>query len=224
MADHLKSYFEFIGLPGSGKSFYSHAVADALRAEGYIITEPSWKLDNATNKYIRGVKKAWIAFCYSVMNKRISFAINSLIADCGYSGSEAIKLWRNILYKADFLSRKKDQIIFFDEGFAQIAVSLSMGKFLPADIIFSRLISILSISNIVNIIKIECTIDAAIKNMSARKSKDSRVEKIVDAKEKKDYLENFMNGCNSIRPSLVVPMESSIVLSKVVEFVKNTEK
>ena len=34
MANHLTAYVEFLGLPGCGKSFISHKVAESLRREG----------------------------------------------------------------------------------------------------------------------------------------------------------------------------------------------
>ena len=65
MGDYLIPYVEFLGLPGSGKSYYSHKVADALRSDAYQVVEPSWKLDHTEGKYMRAIKKTVMSslFC-----------------------------------------------------------------------------------------------------------------------------------------------------------------
>ena len=70
MADNLIPYVEFWGLPGSGKSYYSHKVADKLRKEGYKIKEPSWMLDHTYGKYHRAIKKFCMACFFTLCHRR----------------------------------------------------------------------------------------------------------------------------------------------------------
>ena len=126
MADHLIPYVEFVGLPGSGKSYYSHKVAEKLRGEGYMIAEPSWELDHTYGKYSRAIKKLMMAWLFMLCHHREANGIKDVIRNCGLSKAEVNRFQRNILYKAYLLSKKNESILFFDEGLAQMAVSLSV--------------------------------------------------------------------------------------------------
>lgn len=46
MAGPAVARVEFLGLPGSGKSTVSHAVADVLRRRGLVVDEPTWSVDH----------------------------------------------------------------------------------------------------------------------------------------------------------------------------------
>lgn len=197
MADCL-TFIEFLGLPGSGKSYYSHKVADALRANGLKISEPSWKLDHTEQRFIRAIKKILIAFVYAVFYPQRAFRINKLILDCLVCKDSAESFRRNLLYKAWYLTKKNSSILFFDEGIAQMAVSLSVNSKKSAAVIYAALIDILQLQKTGICIRIDCSIRDALLNMDARSSRDSRVERYLDLHSKEVFLERFSQGCTSI--------------------------
>ena len=218
MADHL-TYIEFLGLPGSGKSFFSHKVAEALREEGYRIKEPSWELDHVTGKYSRAFKKTMMALRYSIKFHRRARGVNKLIDFSGYKGKEKKRFYRNILYKAYLLSKPNKAVLMFDEGLAQMAVSLSMNGLRPAKDIYDELSSILQLNVMPLCIKIDCDIDKALQNMELRDVHDSRVEKISSLEERIEMLSLIKKECDSLGiPGLVgIPfsLETDAVVARI---------
>lgn len=225
MADHLIPYVEFLGLPGCGKSYYSHKVAEMLRGEGYKIAEPSWGLDHTCGKYIRAIKKLMMAWFFTFCHRREAKGIKEVIRYCGLSKAEVNRFQRNILYKAYLLSKKNESVLFFDEGLAQMAVSLSVSTNKSAGEIYNEVLSELSLKQKVLLIRIDCSIETTLLNMNQRESHDSYVERLGGLEEKKEYLGRYKTECESIiqTKALVVPysQDDSMVVTTIAEFIKS---
>ena len=224
MADHLIPYVEFLGLPGSGKSYYSHKVAEKLRGEGYKIAEPSWELDHTCGKYSRAIKKMMMARLFTLCHRRESKGIKDVIRNCGLSKAEANRFQRNVLYKAYLLSKKNESVLFFDEGLAQMAVSLSVSTNKTAGRIYDEIASVLSLEKMFFLIRIDCSFETALLNMNQRNSHDSYVERLTDMEEKKEYLRRYKTECESIiqKNALAVPYSQNdlMVVTTIAEFIK----
>lgn len=225
MADHLIPYVEFLGLPGSGKSYYSHKVAEKLRGDGYKIAEPSWELDHTCGKYSRAFKKMCMAWFFTLCHHREAKGIKDVIRNSGLSKAEVNRFQRNVLYKAYLLSKKNESILFFDEGLAQMAVSLSVSTNKSAGEIYNEVLSELSLKQKVHLIRIDCSIETALLNMDQRESHDSYVERLGGLEEKKEYLGRYKTECESIiqTKALVVPFsqDDSMVVTTIAEYIKS---
>lgn len=224
MANHLTAFVEFLGLPGCGKSFFSHKVAESLSKEGVNIIEPSWELDHLNGKYARVLKKELMAICFSLCNVKKARGLKNIIKKCGYNGVGYQKLKLNILYKAYILNRKYDSIVFFDEGIAQMAVSLAMSEVLTAKDIYKELLQILQIKGSLLNVRIDCSIEESLMNMEQRDSHDSRVEKMSKIEDKKFFLQNFMLECLSldIKEQLVLPFgfDTNFIVNTIEDYIK----
>lgn len=188
-----------MGLPGCGKSFFSHKVADELRKGGLEIVEPSWFLDNCCGKYSRVLRKAAMALCYRLRHGTKTSQIKAIIKECGYSGSDARSFMRNLLYKAYLLTKRRSAFIMFDEGIAQMAVSLSIGGNCTSKVIYEKINHVLHCSQQSLCIKIDCGIEEALLNMNKRPTNDSRVEKLSDEESKRTMLCRFKQECESLK-------------------------
>ena len=225
MANHLIPYVEFLGLPGCGKSFFSHKVAEKLRGEGYKIAEPSWELDHSCGKYSRAIKKMMMAWLFTLCHHQEAKGIKEVIRSCRLSKTEAKRFHRNIFYKAYLLKKKTEKVLFFDEGLAQMAVSLSIGTGKSVCQIYNEVLSELSLKQNAFLIRIDCSIENALLNMNHRESHDSYVEQLAGLEEKKEYLNRYKIECESLIQSnaLVVPysQDDLKVVTTIAEFIKS---
>lgn len=223
MADHLIPYVEFLGLPGSGKSYYSHKVAEKLRGEGYKIVELSWELDHTNGRYTRVFKKMMMAWLFSLCHRQEANGIKDVVRRCGLSKAEEQRFCRNILYKAYLLSRRSKSVLFFDEGLAQMAVSLSVKTDKPAEQIYNEFLSELSLKQIAFLIRIDCSVETALLNMNQRDSHDSYVEQLTGLDAKKVYLERYKTECESIKNVEVVSFsyDSEKVVAEITNIIKS---
>lgn len=225
MADYLTPYVEFLGLPGSGKSYYSHKVAEKLRGEGFKIAEPSWELDHNCGKYSRGLKKMMMTLFFTLFHHREAKEIKDVIRTCGYSHSEENRFYRNVLYKAYLLAKRNNYILFFDEAMAQMAASLSVGSDKSAGQIYNKIMSVLSLKQMGYLIRIDCGVETSILNMDKRTTNDSHVEQITGFDAKKEYLNRYKSECESIShpQSFIVSnnQEDREMITNIVSFLKN---
>ena len=223
MADHLIPYVEFLGLPGSGKSYYSHKVAEKLRAEGYKIAEPSWELDHTCGKYSRALRKICMSWLFSLLNPIQTKRINRIISQCGYKGGEFKRMSRNLLYKAYKLSGEKSEVLFFDEGLAQMALSLVVGGDKHAKQVYFEIDNALSIRRKRILVRIDCSMDDALQNMAKREKHDSRVEKMSDVNERISFLNRYQEECdsfNNLSYTCKYSPDSDRVVSEIVNYLK----
>lgn len=224
MANHITPFIEFMGLPGCGKSFFSHKVAETLRREGIKGCEPSWELDHLYGKYARALKKELMASCFSLINRDKAQRLNNLIKKSGYAGKDYQRLKLNLLYKAYILTKKHDTVVFFDEGLSQMAISLAMGGKLPAKSIYEEMLQILPINGCLTCVKIICSIEDAMQNMEKRETHDSRVEKMASEEDKIRFMRKFEKECNSIGVSNLVSIPYSDDTDGIVQAIKNRVK
>ena len=224
MEDNLIPYVEFLGLPGCGKSYFSHKVADALRGEGYKIIEPSWELDHIYGRWGRAMKKSIMALLFTLKCPKIAKEIKRIIRNCGISRLDGSRFERNILYKAYLLTQRRKVILFFDEGLSQAAVSLSINGGKPTLQIYEELIAALSLPQKSLLIRIVCDIDTVLLNMNMRTSQDSQVEQFDNVEKKKDYLLQYKKNCESIvLPrvfDIMIDRNDSIVVNQIVNFLR----
>lgn len=221
MANHLTAYVEFLGLPGCGKSFISHKVAESLRKEGVKISEPSWELDHLYGKYARALKKELMALCFAFINRKETQRLNNLIKKSGYVGKDYQKLKLNLLYKAHILTKKQGSVVFFDEGLSQMSVSLAMGGKMSAKSIYEEILQILTIRGSLTCVRIDCSIEDAMLNMAIRETHDSRVEKMTDEEDKIKFMRRFEQECNSIDVLNLVSILYSDDTDSIVQTIKN---
>lgn len=223
MADNLIPYIEFLGVPGSGKSYYSHNVAKKLRGDGYNISEPSWELDHTCSKYSRAIRKICMAWIFSVSNPKQTLKLNKIISLCGFKGGKFKRMKRNLLYKAYILTQRNTKALLFDEGLAQMAVSLSVCNDRQANQIYTEIKSILSIQRKCILIRIDCSTDDALHNMEMREKHDSQVERLTDLDSKKKLLNLYKHGCESLSEQTIVfkfNLESNIVVNEIANHIK----
>ena len=193
-----------------------------MRADGLNVTELSWELDHTTSKYIRAIKKIMMAWLFTLCHLRSAKGIKVIIKNCGVSDAEVNRFERNILYKAYLLSKRKESILFFDEGLAQMAVSLSVNTDKTAGQIYKEILSVLSLKQDVLLIRIDCDVETALLNMDKRSSHDSHVEQLSGLDAKKKYLNRYKTECESIHNVETIPF--SYDSEKVVAEIKNIIK
>lgn len=224
MADHLTAYVEFFGLPGSGKSYFSHKVAEELRTEGYGIAEPSWTLDHKYGKCSRVVRKVWMGCLFRIFQHTKAVGLINTVKSYGLRKNDEKRIVRNLMYKAYNLTRQNKGILLFDEGIAQMAVSMAVGSGNPAQQIYNDLIEILSFEHKGVVVRIDCDIETALLNMDQRKSRDSKAEKIEGLEAKKEYLTKYKKECESLVTNnmTTVPFcyQDEEVVSRIVNEIK----
>ena len=224
MENHLIPYVEFVGLPGSGKSYYSHKVAEALRAEGKKIEEPSWVLDHEYGKWSRAFRKMWMGVLFRFSNRDKTVKLMETVKTYGLQKDDERRIVRNILYKAYLVTRQDKRILFFDEGLVQMAVSMAVGSGNPAQQIYNDLIEILSFEHKGVVVRIDCDIETALLNMDQRKSRDSKAEKIEGLEAKKEYLTKYKKECESLVTNNMVAIPFSYQGEEVVARIINEIK
>lgn len=224
MENNLIPYVEFVGLPGSGKSYFSHKVAEVLRAGGYKIEEPSWVLDHEYGKWSRVFRKIWMSVQFRLSNRDKAVRLIKSIRICRLVRDDEKRIVRNLLYKAHLLTKQNKCILFFDEGIAQMAVSMAVGSGNPAQQIYNDLIEILSFEHNGVVVRIDCDIETALLNMDQRKSRDSKAEKIEGLEAKKEYLTKYKKECESLVTNNMVAIPFSYQGEEVVARIINEIK
>lgn len=185
MADYL-TCIDYFGIPGSGKSLLSHHVAEFLRARGYRVEEPSYRLDHDVPK-LRRLFAKW-RYTRQLFRKEpaMKSALLRLVSDCGYRGKEGWKQMLNIGYKLFLLHHTTSQVLIFDEGILQSSISLSFKGVLPETEIYRRLSSLAGPYPCIPV-RLACPVPLALQNLAGRSTHDSRVEKL-DSDAKKTLL------------------------------------
>lgn len=116
---------DLYGLPGSGKSTISHLAADKLREEGYIVKEPSWKLDMDSSGLKRRFHKVLLSLQFALVNPAKNHALVKILKAVKNSETSFFKMWINFAYTLCSIKRtKKADFVIMDEGIAQAVLSL----------------------------------------------------------------------------------------------------
>src|SRR5690554_6194309 len=112
---------EFIGLPGSGKSYIALELSKLLNAKGYKTGLPNLKIvDSGTN--IRKFKKVFMIFLFLFQHPIKFFtAVSLIIVSKQNNMHNFIKVMYNFLYINALINKSthEDEITIFDEGFLQ---------------------------------------------------------------------------------------------------------
>ena len=224
MEDHLIPYVEFVGLPGSGKSYFSHKVAEMLRAEGYNIEEPSWVLDHEYGMWSRVIMKTTMGLLFRIPHITKAKQLIRIVKRCGLPGKYESSVIRNVLYKAYLVNKRNRKVLFFDEGIAQMAVSIAVNCGISARQIYGDIIKALGLNTDGVLIRIECDIDTALSNMKLRNSHDSQVERLQGTEAKKAYLIKYSQECEAIATNNQMIVHFSFDVESVVAQIVNIIK
>lgn len=208
MENNLKTVIlDFYGLPGAGKSTVSHLLAESLRKKGHEVYEPTYDLDHNKNSYLRKIYKLLSSGKYGVFHPiRLCLCI-ILVRRYGYRKiKDVISQTINIMIKYYVLNKtNRYDYIIFDEGLCQSAISLSILK-LPekANVIAKYLYKDLDVVFNIKPIYLVTDIEQALMQMDNRNGNDSRVEKIVDIKEKDRLMGRYLKACMNIEDDKII--------------------
>ena len=187
---------DFFGLPGSGKSTISHELAILLKEEGFIVSEPSYDLDHTYSKYVRMIKKLifatlWIILHFDVSRILVGYLLKKQCL------KQSISNIVNIGYKRMYIElNKKTDILIFDEGLAQGAVSACFLNDLDIFETYNIITDKIKFK-IINIY-VYVTNDKAIERMKARNTFNSRIEQEQDESVRISMMSEFYNLCNKL--------------------------
>lgn len=108
---------EFVGLPGAGKSTLSHALANALRANGEIVTEPTYEITRGRDRRWR---KAIFAAHTLLRHPRLSVVgLNQILVSRQRTLRDLIFGAFNFLYICGLMKKiaREPGIHILDQGF-----------------------------------------------------------------------------------------------------------
>ncbi len=220
MENSLKQvlFIEFFGLPGCGKSTLSHLLLERLRAVGLKVSEPSYVIDHR-RPLLRKIHKLFLGGYYYSLKHGMYKSVYKIVNKNGYRGAECFTQTVNILQKlATYGKSQTAQIVIWDQGLVQAAISLSLlGKVEAADnlqILFGFLPSTKNIYNVF----INVDEELAFERMSKRSTNDSRIEKTKNEEQKSLLFRRFQKGVcsiNSIFP--MVEVDGALALENEVE-------
>lgn len=199
-------HLEFYGLPGCGKSTVCAMVARRLRSGGYRVTEASAGTGNELNPFARKLIKISRALLYYGTHAFIYKRVRETAAANGYTGSkERLVQTVNVAQKLCYYDRQnKGQILVWDEGLTQAAVSLSVNGDLSGCENERRLKDLLAAKPKQIHVYIKAAPAAAMERMDKRKTNNSRVEKEASVEGKLRLLNRYEAACDSIEQQIVV--------------------
>lgn len=211
-------FVEFFGLPGCGKSTVSHLLAERLREEGFNVSEPSYCIDHQKPIW-RKVRKLLLGFYYYILYRELYDAIKEIVRKNGYKETEAFTQIVNIMQKVVAYRKCRDvQIVIWDQGLVQAAISLSLLGYVNAENNLRKLIGFISPPVRTHNVLIDIDENLAIHRMAMRTSNDSRVEKIIDKERKSILLHQFQECVDSIKNSYKgVVIDGSLTIEKEME-------
>lgn len=216
-------YLEFYGMPGGGKSTVSHAVSHKLRKKGFDVSEPSYDIDHHNKPSIKKLKKLYVLLEWLFFHNSVYKRVKAIVVCNGYSGISMIEQTSNVLQKISvYLNNCREQIIIWDQGLVQAAISLSIKGMINASDNLKYLYAI--IGNEPRTINILIDVDdkVAHERMSLRKTNDSRIEKLHDDNQKHKMLSLFQKEIFSIQYDYkTTVIDGSLLLEKQVELVLN---
>lgn len=192
-------FFEFYGLPGCGKSTVSHLLADLLRENSVIVSEPSYVLDHRVSHPLRAFKKLSLYFKMALINHKLFKRVNAIVVKNGYAGIGRVMQTANVLLKLDeYRKPQAAQFVIWDQGLIQAAISLSITEKHKAASIFDELSQFLPES--VRMIRVLLSADSkeALMRIKMRSSNDSRIEKINE-EEREGMMNKFDVAIRSIK-------------------------
>jgi len=191
-------FVEFYGLPGCGKSTVSHMVSERLSKEGYVVAEPSYEIDHLSS-IIRKFKKLLLGINYSFFKQKLYKEVSEIVSKNGYFGTNKFLQTLNIIQKIlEYNKKQSKDVIFWDQGLVQAALSLSTQGNIASSDNLNQLYCLLDKSVRVLNVLIDVDENIALKRMLIRPSNNSRVEKLKDKEDKYLMLNRFQLGIDSI--------------------------
>lgn len=192
-------FIEFYGLPGCGKSTISHTVAKLLRKKGYSVEEPSHDIDHISNILLRKIYKLLITALWLIIHNKLFREINCIVSENNYSGLSKIEQIANIIQKIRIYRRKNlSQIVLWDQGVVQAAISLSINGYVSSVDNLNRLYKLIPSNVHIMYMLIDIDKITAKKRIAHRKTNDSRVEKLQKESDKDNMLQSFIDGISNI--------------------------
>lgn len=165
-----------------------------------------------------------MGWLFTLCHRREATGIKEVICSCCLSKLEEKRFCRNVLYKAYLMNKRKEKVLFFDEGLAQMAVSLSVNADKTAGQIYGEMMSVLTLAQKGLLIRIDCSVETALLNMDKRSSHDSQVERLSGLDAKKEYLTRYKSECESIDNNNLVTIPFSYESDKIVAKITNIIK
>lgn len=191
-------FLEFYGLPGSGKSTISHAVAGELRKRGNIVIEPTYELIHRRPRYMRMCIKLLQMVEYALLHPKKYITLIKLVRRNGYFRIiDVFAHISNIIQKIWVYNKSDADYIIFDQGITQSAISLSQENHISSLYNEKQLYGLCR-SRDVKKIYIVVSIQEAIRRMSYRDKHGSRIEKITDIEKKKTIMKLVERQCEII--------------------------
>lgn len=223
-------HLEFYGLPGCGKSTVSHKLAEELRKLEYKVNEPSYEIDRVKGGFlVRKLNKVLLLGLCRILNRDQYTIIKDIVAKNGYVGKSCLSQEINIVHKLRaYNSKSQADIIIWDQGLVQAAVSLSTNGNVPSFDNYIALKEACSESHVYPIY-MKCDIDTSLKRMDGRNTNDSRVERLKTEDDKREMLRGIEVCCDNVLSDVSFEIDcknesldsiNSILLNKVIEIVK----
>ncbi len=204
-------HLEFYGLPGCGKSTISHLLSNNLKILGYKIVEPSYEIDHVRGgKLVRRIYKIKMLVSLILFHHACFSSIVDIVKSNGYKGKDFVSQVVNVAQKISIYNSKiSDDIVIWDQGLVQAAVSLSTNSNVSAADNLAKLLLIIKKTNIFSVY-MKCDMETALYRMKMRDSNDSRVEKLTSLDEKIQMLKNIESCCNDVlnKPSCLLDCNS----------------
>ena len=194
-------HIDFFGVPGSGKSTISHALAISLRKKGFRVKEPSYHLDHSRTTTTRKLIKAALFAYYFFFQHRTLRAVDFLVRQNGYSGKPRLLHIGNILQKLFEYDKRNNGYDFciWDQGIAQACISLSMTRRLDATANLNYIIKLLPKSIQRQYVFVDVALSIVLERLNQKRKLQSRIELIRDEAEMKKALLAFADDCISIQ-------------------------
>lgn len=193
---------DYYGIPGSGKTTYSHRLAEGYRANGKKVVEPSYNLDHKKSQIGRKITKLFMAMHMTIWNFRTAKAVITLAKDNGYTRRNGLSNQIvNIFTKLYAVKRHYNRCdyIIFDEGLAQSAISLSVCNGVNASGNLERLLQLAGPIREINFQEIKLEPEKALEYIRKRNSRDTRIEKLESDAQKMQLMQKYVQATEQIR-------------------------
>lgn len=198
---------DFYGLPGSGKSTISHQFVLEEKKKGKRVVEPTYVLDHKKRPFSRKIYKFITLLILFIFKHHLYSEIKSLVQKNGYTKKNGMfNQITNIGLKIHFYKKylNKVDLLVFDEGFAQAAISLSIQeKFSPYDNL-QRIIGLLTHRPNICFRYVECNHKTALERIALRHSNDTRIEKLESKEERLLLMKQYLKAVKELNHSVTV--------------------
>ena len=198
MENNLKKtvVLDYYGIPGSGKSTTSHALAEKYREEGKSVIEPSYNYDHHGSGITRKLRKLAVTILFGVRSPRRFVSVYRLGKLNGYTLSSGLfNQMVNIITKIYAIEQYNEHYdyIIFDEGLVQAAISLSINSERFCGENLTDLYTLVSELEHFNPMIVVLDIEEALRRIEIRNSKDTRVEALDSPEHRYKLMEKYNN-------------------------------